>query len=599
MQPFDLVVDPAARRAYLSAHSAPAVAIMNLDTGEFIESLVYDRSPLDVPRLAVDQAGVVYLTSFAESTFLRIEPGNHARRWIASGERGLRSVIGLETGFAAVVVRAGQSFIVVFSTDGRLLQEAEVADGTLTIMLLDGGARLGAFAPDGTLARYDLSTLAPLEACDLGFPAVSGAQLDDGTIVVANQQGIGLAGCAGEPPQFWRIGVDNQDVVSLGNEALVLDRKGDGGRFDPNFGVARVVNSGGVVPSRSFVTEKNSGFGGYDPSSQRVWVNSEGTSEACALDPAAGTILCTAVGEQLDGVAIDSREGHRGQLVLTGRLANLLTRLEQTGSPAATAPQREGIRWPYSPVIDADRNRLYVLSQTEMAVYVRDVDSLAAVDVFPLGLGPNTRITFGTVALHSARGTLLVTHPDVDALVELSAVSGEILHVFPLGGPALPAEEQIGDLQLLVNAEGDVFVIRTPDSRVQRVELPFGVTRTEWVDAALDARVSVGMLDDEKGLLYLGGTAVSQAELSRAEAEDYAVTRLIGPDPDRAGGWYAEGRDEKSVVRLDESGAIVAERRFADVKRTAGRFALNPDDRSVVLLRSQSAVVCEMPFEAL
>lgn len=594
VQPFDVAVDPVRRRAFVSAHASPQVAVVDIDARAFVDRVQYGAVPLDVPRVAVDGEGVLYVASHAEPRVLVANVDTGVRAWVDTGYQGVRAPVGLPTGFAALATADGDSDVVVFDGAGRVVSRTPAGDGS-ALFAADGGTSLVLLRDGGELERLALPGLETAERCSAGIVASSGASLDDGTLVLASATEVAIVAC-GSPPTVITAGVDNQDVVSLGDRAVVFDRHGSGAGADPNLGMARIFDATGTVGG-PFVTAKNTGFAGADPQTGSAWANSEGTAEVVRLDASTGALDAVRLGQQVDGIAVDPRPGRVGGLVLTGRLSSRVWRLDEVESGAVPPSAYAETFWPYSPTIDPGRDRLYLLRQADMVVERRDPDSLALEAEHDLGLGPNTSLYFGTLVPNHSRDTLLISHPGADLLVELSH-EGRVLASVALGGPALTDDDHLGELQLVVAADGAVIVLRSGDGRLQRVDLDRGVEAQVHVGDAFAAAVDIARVDDASGLLYVGGRAFHLDDLTEDEASARDVARMVGPDPGRPGGWIAVRADERALVRLHPDGSVTGEVPFAERERKAGRFELDADAGRVVMVRSQAARACVVPISS-
>lgn len=594
VQPFDVAVDPVRRRALVTAHAAAQVAVVDIDTREFVDRVQYGAVPLDTPRVAVDGAGTVYLTSHAKTHFLRADIDAETRTWIDSGYRGLREPVGLASGFAALAAGEGDSDVVLYDGSGRLVSSSPAGDGS-ALFVVDGGAALALLRASGDIERLSIPALTSMGRCPLGIAAQAGAQLDNGVLVLAAADQVAIVDCGSEA-QVLAVGVDNKDVVSLGDRAVVFDRVGSGDDADPNLGLARVFDASGLVAG-PFATGKNSGFAGADPQSGSAWVNSEGTAEVVRIDLSTGGLDAVKLGQHIDGLALDPREGREGGLVVTGRLSSRVARLDEIQSGAQPPGAEAETFWPYSPVIDTERGRLYVLRQADMVVECRDPDSLQGTAEFDPGLGPNTSLYFGTLALHTGRDTIILAHPEADMLVELSH-AGDVVNTVPLGGPPLDDDDHLGELQVLVTGDGNVVVLRSGDGRLQRIDLDAGVTAQADLGNEFAAAVDILRADEANERLYVGGRAFDINDLVELEGQERAVARMVGPDPDHEDGWIAVDPTEQELLRLDADGVVTGRAAFAKRERKSGRFLVDAEARAVVMARSQAAHVCVVPTVA-
>ncbi len=601
VQPFEIAIDPERRRAFSTSLASRTVGIYDLDWSAVVAMVPIGPRPLVYPDVAVDELGVAWITSFGHPPLIRLEPDTGERSFPESGVSLARRVAAVPGGGAVVlgVDRDDRSLLIRHDPDGAVGASTSLDVAGLGLVPLAGG-RVGVLSADGgagTLEIRELTDLELLDSFEIPFPASRGAELADGTVLVTSRTKVGRAGCGGEPGVVWESGIENQDVVALPDgTALVLDRIGPD---DPNLGVARRWGRDGPVDTTGFATAKNTGYGALDPDTGRIWANSEGTSEVVWLDPEARTVAGELrTGTHLDGVALDPER--EGGVVLTGRLSDTVLRLEVFDAAA----RGEQVPWPFSPVVDPERERIWVLSQTTATVHGLDRASLAVEERFPTGDPPNGLLTFGGLALHPERRTLLVAESSADALIELDPTGGAELGRWPLGGPPIDDPDLIGQLALHpLPGEDAVFVCRTTDGRVQRIDLVSGDVRTAWLGADVlgalgegNAVGSVALLPDA-GLLYVGGTALDTGTLDRRPDADRNVLRIVGPDPtDVAGAIIAVDPGGRRLLRLAPDGELLGELTLTDHEVRASLFRVDPLRERVLVLRSADARLCSFPL---
>lgn len=601
VQPFEIAVDAERRRAFSTSLASRTVGVYDLDWSAVIAMVPIGPRPLVYPDVAVDELGAAWITSFGHPPLIRLDPDTGERAFPESGLSLARRVVAVPGGGAVVlgVDRDDRSVLVRHAADGSVGAEVPMDVDGLGLVPL-AGEQVGvlvATAGSGAMEIHDLDTLDLSASCEVGFPASRGAQLADGAVLVTSRTMVGRAGCGGEPALTWVSGIENQDVVALGDgSALVLDRIG---ADDPNLGVARRWGRDGPLDEAGFATAKNTGYGALDPATGRVWANSEGTSDVVWLDPDAGAVAGDLrTGTHLDGLALDPET--EGGLVLSGRLSDSILRLEVFHDAVRT----DEVPWPFSPVVDPERGRVWVLSQTTAAVHGLELDTLATRERYPTGDPPNGLLTFGGLALHPERRTLLVAESAADALIEIDPSSGEERGRWPLGGPPVVDPDLIGQLALHPLPGGDAaLVCRTTDGRIQRVDLASDEVRTAWLDAVELAGLGEGNAVDsvahlpDAGLIYVGGIAFDTASLDRRPDADRDVLRIVGPDPtDTGGAVIAVDPGGRRLLRLGPEGDLLGELTLADHEVRASLFQVDPLRERVLVLRSADARLCSFPI---
>lgn len=583
LQPFELAIDATRRRAWSTALGTGTLAEVDLDTGALVRTVLLAESALVVPDLAVGAGGVVWIAQENPPAVLRYDPVADALTRHATGLDAADTVVPTPGGGAVFVgVADGVRTVVVVDGAGNLVTVEAIPDaGGLLAM----GERVGIFE-GATLAVRALPGLAVEASCALPLDAVRGAVLDDGRVVVADGTGVGLAGCDGEDAFGWTVGVENKDVLAWGGRALVLDRIGPD---DPNLGFVRTVDAAGPVDA--FPTAKNSGFGALDPVTGLLWLNSEGTAEVWAVDPTDGAVVhAVRTGAFVDGLAADPSDA--AAVYATGRLSDTVAHVVD----GAVVADTHAVRWPYAPLVDEARGRLWVLSQTEAAVVGLDLATLEVTDTIDLGVGPNPLLTFGTVALDADTGRLWVAESAADLLLEVDPDAGTVTASWDLGGPAVEDPDAIGELLVRV-AAGGVYVFRTHDGRLQR--LNGDVLTTVAADQDLLARLAeharLDVLQVTADTAWAGGGAFDATTLARLPDRDLDVSRLVGGDGD--GGWLALASDEEHLVRLtadgEERGALAVP--DADDHATTLRAGAGV----VWMGRPKDAEVCAFPVADL
>ncbi len=597
IQPFEVAVDPWARRAFSTSLSTLTLGIHDLDAQEMIAAAPLAERPLVFPDVAVDDLGVVWVVSYGNPPVIRLHGHPSMRLYPQTSIMLARRVVPVPGGGAVIlgVDTSGEDLLALVDAAGQEILTRSPERTALGLIPLgpDGLGLLLGGSTEGALAVLSWDSLADVAGHDLPFIAQRGARLDDGSVVVSSLEQIGLVAADGAEPVGWTAGIENYDAISLGDRALVLDRIGPD---DPNLGVARIVGPDGVDDAHTFTTAKNTGFGALDPTTGLVWANSEGTAELVALSPDAGTVEAAILtGTHLDGIAFDRSAD--GVLYVTGRLSDSVLGLNEF----AVAAESSAVPWPFSPMTDFERGIVWVLSQTDAAVHGLDKDTLEVVVTHDLEPEYNALLTFGSMVLHPETMNLLVAESSLDRVVELDPDEGTLLNTWDLGGPALTDPDLVGHLQVFFDSETDALILcRSTDARVQRLDPATGQLETVWLEGLEDV-VGVGNAVDfatllrKERLLYIGGVAVDADTLERLPDEDRDVFRVIGPHPSEEDEILAVDPARRTLLRLGREGEQLGTLTFTDADANAGLFRVDPWREQVLMVRSADARVCSFP----
>jgi len=601
VQPFEIGVDPATRRVFSTSLGSRTVAVIDADAGAIDRMLPTGSRPLAYPDIAVDEDGIAWVTARQVPPVLRYDLGTGERT--ETGAELARSGTGIPAPGGGVLLLGfegdGNQALVRIDADGQVAGHLTLDRGAAWILPVDDD-RIGLIRrwDDGGCCEDGLELLSfpdleVVATCDLPFPAERGAVLDEGTVIVADKHHIGVAGCDGEAPVGWTAGSENKDVISLGAEAMVLDRTGTDEGWDPNWGVARIATPDGVLDDRTFVSGKNTGYGAHDPVSGLVWVNSEGTTDVRALDPVAGQVV-TAIrtGTFLDGLTTDHE--HAGVIYATGRLSNTFARIEG----GEWTHELTDVDWPFSPQMDPSRDRVWVISQLESTIHGHRRADLAPEVTLDLGLGTNRLLTFGSLAFHPSRQTLFFAHSGEDALLEIQPDTQQVLGRWELGGPAIEDWKEIGELLVRVEGgSGALIVCRSNDGRVQRVDPDEPDVQTVWLEGEDADAVGEGNAVDfavvipKQDLLYVGGVALDANSLERLPDRDLDVHRVVGPHPNHANQLLVVTHDNE-LARVDRNGTILGSLPFAAHDLHSTLFRIDGKNEAVAMVRAHDAYVC-------
>jgi len=603
LQPFAVAVDAEHRRAYSASLWHASLGVFDLDSAEPLAMTPTGPEAPTEPGLAVGWGGEVWLLSSSTPALVRFRSPSGGRAMVAEPLRHADSAVPVGGGAMVVLgtLRDGEQVLqrigptgaagdaVPMERRGRHL--VPLHDGRLAVLMQGGG--------EGGLSIRDPGTLAQVASCDLPFEANYGAGLEDGTVVVAEDERIGLAGCDGAEPKQWRHGTENREVVSIGGAALVLDRTGGEGG-DPHRGMAWWVDSGGIQLERSFPTGKHTGHGAYDPVKERVWLNAKGTSELLVMDPSSGSVDARLrTGTYLDGLALDPELDD--VVYGVGRLSNTVVRVE---GAEATA-WNEDVFWPFTPVVDPGRDLVWVLSQGRSTVHGLSRSDLSERRVLDPQLEPDRFLTFGSIALHPTRGTLFLAQGELDLVLELEPDSGAVLGRWELGGPLIQERTDIGQLWLQIDPQsGSILVARSNDARVVRLDPDQGVVATARLGSAVADALSEGTSMEfarlvEPDLLYVGGTALDAVSLKPRPESDLDAALVLGHHPDGDAGLLGVSSDSLSFVLFDGDGQPRRQRGFATRALPSLRYALDEQRGELVMIRAREGRICWFPLAEL
>ena len=600
VQTYEIALDPERRRVYSSALGSRVLLAYDADTHEILQDLPLGVSPLTTPDVEVDLGGNVWVVANSAPPITRFDRSTGERTILWDDLQGGRDLVARAAGGVVVLGRSESSnnVLVAYDGSGQRVATVELEFTARGLVPMDGYAGLGVTVEGDELLIIDSADLIELSRCPTAMQRPwHGAQLDDGSVVLASEGSIGIA-CV-DQPVVWRVGEENMEVLSLGDHALVLDRVGAEPGFDANQGIGRLVDAGGVFAS--YATAKNTGFGVLDPQTGLVWVNSEGSSEVLPMDPATGAFVdAIRGGTFLDGLVVDPLDNTL--VYASGRLSDTLVRIQD----AEVTAQTHALRWPYSPALDLQRDLLWVLSHTESTLHAVDRVDLSLQRSIDPGLGSNSLLSFGNIMIHTGRGTLFFAESQRDVLLELDPDSGQELRRWDLGGPLIDDPDQVGELALREHpASGLVYLARSNDARVQRVDPDDQVVQTVFLPSDVSEALSVGHRTDfmrifpDEGLLFVGGKAVGLDDLSRRADRDLPITRIAGQHPSKAHQWIAVDDAKRNIVRIDQDGEVLGQLTFARHQLYATVFQVCEDEHTVTMTRALHGMVCSFPMSAL
>ncbi len=600
VQTYEVAIDVEGRRVYTTALGSQVALAYDADSYEVLQDFPLGSDPLTTPDIEVDLDGNLWLVANNDPPLVHFDRSDGTRTIVWDELSGARDLAARASGGMVVLGRSDSSnnTIIAFDADLEPVARLELEPATRGLVPMDDHQRVGIAYDGGDLLVLSTEDLSELARCRTTIERPwHGAQLDDGTVILANESSIGTA-CGGEP-QAWRVGRENMEVVSLGGHAVVLDRIGEEDGWDPNLGIARLVDADGVYDQ--YATGKNTGFGAFDPDTDRLWVNSEGSSEVQILDPDNGALEhAVQVGTFLDGLAVDPEDP--SVLFASGRLSDTLVRIQDGAVTAST----DAVHWPYAPIPDLERDLLWVLSHTEGTLHALDRSTLELVRSIDPGLGSNTLLTFGNIFMHPTRGSLLFAESQQDLLLELDPDSGAELGRWDLGGPLIDDPDEVGELAIRVDTHtGRVYTARSNDVRVQLVDLDDEPVETVFLPDDVAEALSAGHATDfmrlypKEGLIFVGGKAVALDTLDRLEDQDLPVTRIAGPHPSKKHQWIAVDDRKRHIVRIDSDGEELGRQAFARHELYATVFKVSGGERTVTMTRALHGNVCSFPVRAL
>ncbi len=551
--PYDVVVDPVARRAYSLSLAFGNLAVIDIDAGLLLDVIpvanaewpdARDARPPGPVSLALSADGAVWILG-GDPPLTRVDPVARRARVIPTE---LVVVVSLFSRADGAVLVGGATVEEV----GRI----DVLDSSFTV----AGSFLLPEAPRGVIATGD-ETFATLlrsglietrrsddgslvGSCPAQHEANTFAPLPTGDFVVIDGVRTTLVPCSGGPTASLPVGRDQQAVMAIPGGVLVLDRLS----AIPHLAVARRYDSALDPLGAGFATGNHTGYGEADAVTGLVWANAEGTTEVVALDPVAGALVARVrTGQHVEEAVRDPADVDRAFVV--GRLTDTFAAVDlATGEVTPIA----GPRWPMAPVV-VDRT-LFVVGGIDQRLYAFDADTLEAAGSWDLGLAPNHGYTLPDMAWDADREALFVSGGDVGAVVAFDPVAGAVvgapIAIVPHGFPA----DVVNRLEVRIGAEA-VFVVRAADGMVGRLVPETGeVTSGSPVAGLLEVttRMSISAIGAD-GTLWVGPWAVDPVTLERVPDVEAPWTFPIAPEGDAMLGW---DRTTQSLVRVNPDGAV-------------------------------------------
>ena len=550
--PLYVDVDVESRRAWCLSRLLGTVAQVDLDEAALIRVLPRYESTSSALRLKGDGPDVVWQLRAGPPPLLRIEADTGHMRAVDAGLAGATDLLRLDDDRLLVTgeLDGGGNALLVLDALLDVVQTEAVEAAPLQLELAGDGT-FGVLMQGGRVDVRDVDTLELSHTCTSPFLGHTVgntlASLPDGNFVITQDTSIGLVSCDGDDPVEIEAGTENWDVLTDGDEVLVLDRIGGD---EPNWGEMRRYDAdldpvGGATP-----TGKNSGYGGLD--GDRVWMNSEGSSDVWAVDADTGEIVHRVqTGLHVESLAADP--DRPGRVYVSGRLSDLVQWVDMdTGD---TLRAEIDFHWPVAPVV-AD-GRLWVIDQLDADLQALDLDTLESLGSYDLGLSTNVSLTLSDMELHEDRGTLFVTHGWDNQLVEVDPADGAVVGRWDLGGEALDKDES-GRLEVLLGPQ-EVLTVRSADGRITRID----PDQDEALDTAApvadqipqQTRLQYAALSEDGALLYVGPYAVDATTLEHLAGQDMGWTFSAGQ---HNGTWIAWRADDVAILTVDADGVITS-----------------------------------------
>ncbi len=589
-------LDRDSRRLYFTSNASRTLAAVDVDAGELLG--VYPLPDTAQPRtgLRVDATGLVWVSAGAEPALTRFDPATGEATAVDSG---LVAIAGLarrpEGGVVALGATAveGESAMVVIDPDGAMLTSVPVTHSTFGFSE-SGRGQVAVLEAQGSHLPSVLRLLDPDDLSEQGRVAAEDLVEHPGTFAPLVDLGLGrFAAVWGDTllvidgdTNTWTLrveGTENKSAVPVEGGLLVFDRLSADPATAPLHGEQRAYDDDLNPIGEAVPTGKNTGYATLDPLTGLVWMNSEGSTEVLAMDPASGEIrVRVRSGEHLESVAVLApAEGEAGgdavvtdAVWFTGRLTNTVGRIDlQTGATTVT----EALTWPVAPLLQG--GALYVVTQMSNELVTLDPDTLAVRASVPLDLTLNGTLTFDDLAGDPARGSLFLSQTLDHVLVELDAATGIERGRWALSGAAPTDENKPGHDQLmaigprwlvLCTHSGEASLIDPDRALAEPLPVPEALRRSLSRAARfehLSPVLSVG-----GGHFYIDGVAFNAGTFEPAPAYDVDADLLIGElDGQRLA--YA-GSDGGELRLLDEAGAVIARRALGLGADAAPTFTL-------------------------
>ena len=533
--PMRLVLDPERRRGFVLSLSHSAVAEWDLDSHELVAVHPLDgRTSTGKSTPAVDQHGRVWVAGSGTKTIqVRAPEGSFGAvatdliSGLGAWSHPLGGVVvsGFDGEGQAQLVRYDEDLqpSEAVLADDYVIDLVPFGDGLLTLESTTGGVRL-------VQRGLDLASAA---SCSVPVEAHEVLPLSGDLILLTGGEASWTSAClsGGEAlVSTQEVGTDDSQAFLLDDGLLILDRVGEEALDGRAWAVARWMDEElSVTDTR--VTGKHSGYGQVDPATGLLWMNSEGTTEVLAMDPASGDIEARVqLGTHVEHALPDP--DRPGRAWLTGRLSNTVGLLDLRQPELVTSHQ--DLTWPGAPVLD-EADRLWMLELLSSTLVELDPSSLEVLQRHETGLGENATLTFDDLLRHPDRGSFFVSNGGTGGVAELSP-EGLVLGSWAFPELAATDPQAVGELELHLAADGAVLLIQTDKLVLGRLD-PDGGSRLRPLVGdevvLLESGIARGLATSE-GLLYVGRLAFDQ-DLERRSAKDLE-------------GWYAVAETDQGLL---------------------------------------------------
>jgi len=572
--PLYVGIDPAGHRLYTSCNALPTVAEIDLWTRSLTK--VHDLGVARPGHAKVypDGAGAVWFAwagEPGEPTVMRLDPLTGEVTHHDTGLVAANHGAGLREGGAVFAGHRGgvapdHTVIQVLGDGGKVRTETilpvevlalrQASDGALVALVRDNAESRGG------VYRMRPTDLALISQCldpdgspfDGGFAIL--AELPDGNFVASQDDALHHIPCDGRAWTSLQLEPGQRDLFVVGDEIVLLGNSGTDETQGPNWGIARRYDHDLQPVEPWFPTGKNSRYGRIDRDDNLIWLNSEGTTEVWAVDPADGAVADKVrLGEHVESVTV----GPDGRVFYTGRLSNAFGLVDLDAEEAEVI--REQVVWPTAPVWQG--HTLWLLDQLSSDLVEIDAGSLGVRRVHDLGLDENTLLTFSDVAYHAPRGTLFVAHSEANVLVEYDPQQRVPVGRWQLDGPPVSSDDLTGRLEVLIFDDA-VVTFRNSDGVFNRVDpdldevVVWNQLHADDVDALrADKRIDQSLRTANGRLIYAGGFAVDAETLDRRPGHDLDVTTLVADL--RQGHFLGWRSADRALVVIDADGVVRAE----------------------------------------
>jgi hypothetical protein len=550
--PTGMAVDPGNGLGFSVSLSMPTLSVFDMNNGELLDVVDLEYQPA-YPRISVDGQGTLWLSNSRNDAGFGYSPTTQEKIELPAGFAKTNDVLGLPGGGAVYVgvLADGSSVVRSLGGDAHQVAQSLYPDELLrTVVVAKDGIGVLAVSPDGSARVVVLGpgNLEEISVCDGLRGGSFMVQLPDESWVVSDTNTLFHSDCSGGTTSV-TIGNENHQIFVINNEIVLLDRIGEPAVAGESWAVMRHLSLDLEVLPEIQRLGRNSGFGGYDPRLEQLWVNSEGTGEVWAIDVSTGEVNNRLrLGTHLDQMAIDPSQ--ENIVWVTGRLSSSVVRVDLTSGERVYSNNE--IDWPVGPVFA--EGSLWVVDGLSSGLFQLDPETLTIERVVDLNLPENPLLAINDMAWSEARSTLFLTHGATNILYEVDPVAGEILSNWTLAGELITDTEQVGLLEIFI--DGDfVYVARLFDGEITRIDPDVSgsaVTgRLADEELAELSGLSWDLLFVEGDSLFFGPFSFDTVGLRRTPENDIAATHIIGRGTHGRYGWSL---DWGQLMLLNESG---------------------------------------------